>query len=169
MVLAGPRPRRVRVSSIVGVVVFSIVACRGPQPERADSRAASVYAAVIAALVGHPGGDEPPVVFVATRQEMKPISLEVQAAVVKDLADKVTVRFVDRVEEAIDEKAPGRPVTDGVLLRIGPVAATGDPVEVDVERYFDEATQQLVTLSASRATGTWAARVITSVPHPSGS
>jgi hypothetical protein len=165
MVQAGPQRGRVGVL-IVGVVVFSLIACRGPQPKQADGRAASIYAAVIVALVEHSTGTELPVVFVATRQDVKPISLEVQAAVVKDLADKVTVRFVDHVEEAIDEKASGRPVVEGVLLRLGPVAPNGDPVEVDVERYLDEATQPLVTVSVSRATGTWTARVTASVPHP---
>ena len=169
MVLAGSRRGRLGVLPVVGVGVFCMVACRGPEPKHADGRAASIYAAVIVALVERPAGDGRPVVFVTTRQDVKPISLEVQAAVVKNVADKATVRFVDRVEEAVDEKAPGLPVIEGVLLRMGPVAANGDPIDVDVERYLDDATQQLVTLAASQASGVWVVRVTASVPHPSGS
>ena len=129
-----------------------------------DQRVAAVYRAVILAVAdGHPDDAHLPVVFVAPRPDAKTIPITVQASVVDGLADEVSVRFVDDDKEAIDGTVDGAPVKEGVLLRLGPVAA-GDPVEVTADRYRTITDQQLVTLSARSNGEDWAARVISEGP-----
>jgi hypothetical protein len=129
-----------------------------------DQRVAAVYRAVILAVAdGHKGDAHLPVVFVAPRPDAKTIPITVQAAVVDGLADEVSVRFVDDDKEAIDGTVDGAPVKEGVLLRLGPVAA-GDPVEVTADRYRTITDQALVTLSARSNGEDWAARVISEGP-----
>ena len=127
---------------------------------------AAVYGAVILAFAEGHSADQPlPVVFVAPRSDAKPIPLSVQAAVVDDLTGEVAVRFVDDDNEAVDSAVDGRPVKEGVLLRLGPVAA-GDPIEVTADRYRTFTDQQLVTLSARSNGESWSARVIAEGPLP---
>jgi hypothetical protein len=129
-----------------------------------DQRVAAVYRAVILAVAdGQKGDAHLPVVFVAPRPDAKTIPITVQASVVGGLADQVSVRFVDNDKEAIDGTVDGAPVKEGVLLRLGPVAA-GDPVEVTADRYRTITDQQLVTLSARSNGEEWAAQVISEGP-----
>jgi hypothetical protein len=151
-------------SASLTLAVFAACAGGGGATSQAEARVASVYRAVILALAdGHAAGKELPVVFVAPRPDAKPIPLTVQAAVVDDLSGEVAVRFVDDGDESIDGTVAGRPVKEGVLLRLGPVAA-GDPVDVTVELYRTVTDQQLVTLSARSNGGSWSARVVAEVP-----
>ncbi len=84
---------------------------------------------------------------------------------VDDLTGEVAVRFVDDDDEAVDSAVDGRPVKEGVLLRLGPVAA-GDPIEVTADRYRTFTDQQLVTLSRAPNGESWSARVIAEGPLP---
>jgi hypothetical protein len=148
------------------LAVGVLTACAGGGDARShdEERMAAVYGAVILAIAdGHPAGAALPVVFVAPRPDAKPIPLTVQAAVVHALAGEVSVRFVDDDNEAIDGAVDGRPVKEGVLLRLGPVAA-GDPVEVTADRYRTMTDQQLVTLSVRSNGANWSARVIAEGP-----
>ncbi len=131
-----------------------------------EDRAAAVYDAVILAIAGgHPANEKPPVVFVAPRSDAKPIPLDVQAAVVDDLAGEVSVRFVDVDDEAIDSTVDDRPVKEGILLRVSPVPPTGDPIEVTVDRYRTMTDQDLLTLSVrSNDDNKWSARIIATAP-----
>ena len=106
--------------------------------------------------------------FVVSRPDAKPIPLAVQAAVVDGLAGEVSVRFVDTDDEAVDPEADGRPVKEGVLLRLGPVAATGDPVDVVVDRYLSVTAQERLELSVHSEGDGWSARVTGSDPSASG-
>jgi hypothetical protein len=150
----------------------TVAACAGAVDagaRPADARLAAIYGAVILAVGGeHPVGEEPPVVFVVPRSDAKAIPLPVQAAVVDELDGEVSVRFVDEDDEAIDGSVDGRPVKEGFLLRLGPVAPTGDPVEVIVDRYRSVADQESFELSARSDGQRWSARLIDSGPPASG-
>ena len=159
-----------RVSGLVSVslALGVLAACAGGgdagSPD--EARVAAIYGAVILAFAdGHSADQALPVVFVAPRPDAKPIPLGVQAAVVDELASDVSVRFVDDDSEATDSAVDSRPVKEGVLLRLGPVAA-GDPIEVTADRYRALTDQQLVTLSARSNDGSWSARVIAEAPLP---
>ncbi len=130
-----------------------------------EGRVAAIYDAVILAVVGpHPASEKPPVVFVVPQSGAKSIPLPVQATVVDDLAGDVSVRFVDDEIEAIDGALPGRPVKEGILLRLGPVPVTGDPVEVMADRYRSTSDQERLTLSARSDGELWSARIIEAAP-----
>jgi hypothetical protein len=155
------------VSGLLAASLAVLAACgssSAAQNNDGDQRLAAVYRAVILAIAdGHPNDAHKPVVFVAPRPNTKTIPLPVQASVVNGLVDKVSVRFVDDDKEAIDGTVDGAPVKEGVLLRLGPVAA-GDPVEVTADRYRTSTDQALLTLSVRSNGATWDARVISEGP-----
>ena len=154
------------VSVSLALGVLAACAGGGDAGSPDEARVAAIYGAVILAFAGGHSADQPlPVVFVAPRPDAKPIPLGVQAAVVDELASDVSVRFVDDDSEATDSAVDSRPVKEGVLLRLGPVAA-GDPIEVTADRYRALTDQQLVTLSARSNGGSWSARVIAEAPLP---
>jgi hypothetical protein len=141
----------------------------GSAAHRDDKRTAGVYAAVVLAVAdGQLPNDKTSVVFVAPRPDTKPIPIEVQAAVVDDLTGHVAVRFVDDTDEAVDSALPGRPVKAGVLVRLGPVPPTGDPVEMTADRYRTETDQATLTLSARSGGASWSAEVLATTPLASG-
>ena len=167
MTLAWVR-RSVRGLASAALALGALAACDagGEVGSPDEERMAAVYGAVILAFAEGHSADQPlPVVFVAPRPDAKPIPLGVQAAVVDDLTGEVAVRFVDDENEAVDSAVDGRPVKEGVLLRLGPVAA-GDPIEVTADRYRTFTDQQLVTLSARSNGESWSARVIAEGPLP---
>ncbi len=156
------------VSGLVAASLVVLAACSSSgaaAPDDGNQRVAAVYRAVILAIADpQPDAEHKPVVFVAPRPDAKTIPLTVQAPVVEGLADEVSVRFVDDDKEAIDGTVDGEPVKEeGVLLRLGPVAA-GDPVEVTADRYRTITDQKLVTLSARSSGDTWVARVTAEGP-----
>jgi hypothetical protein len=149
------------------VALGALVACTGDgdasKPE--EDRMVAVYGAVILAVTGgRQPGETPPVVFAVPRSDAKAIPLPVQAALVDDLSKEVSVRFVDDDSEAIDGTVDDRPVKEGVLLRLGPVPPTGDPVEVSADRYRTTTDQELLTLLVRSNGDTWLARVIDEAP-----
>jgi hypothetical protein len=163
----GPVRRVVCRIAPVLVAIGILAACTGDgdasKPE--EDRVAAVYGAVILAVAGgHQADEAPPVVFAVPRSDAKSIPLPVQAAVVDDLANEVSVRFVDADDEAIDSTVEDRPVKEGVLLRLGPVPPTGDPVELTADRYRTMTDQELLTLSVRSNGETWSARVIAEAP-----
>ena len=160
--------RRAGVGSVVVALVLLVGCQRSPARDNATGRVAGVYAAVIVALADKADGDHRPVVFVTVTAETKPIVLEVQAAVLTALVDKVTVRFVDADVEAIDAASADRAVTTGVLLRVGAVPTSGDRFEMEVERYRSVADRERVTLSVVSGPGGWTATVTSTGPVRSG-
>jgi hypothetical protein len=166
--MSSARTRR-NVSGILAAVFVAgaLAACGGKaragKPD--EGRVAAIYEAVILAAVGpHSANEKPPVVFVVPQTGTKPIPLPVQASVVDDLSGDVTVRFVDDEIEAIDGALPGRPVKEGLLLRLGPVPVSGDPVEVMADRYRTTSDEQRLTLTARSNGQHWDARIIEAVP-----
>jgi hypothetical protein len=157
--------RSVRGLAAASLAVLAACGSSAAARNDGDQRVAAVYRAVILAIADpQPDAEHKPVVFVAPRPDAKTIPLTVQASVVEGLADEVSVRFVDDDKEAIDGTVDGEPVKEeGVLLRLGPVAA-GDPVEVTADRYRTLTDQALVTLSARSNGEDWAARVISEGP-----
>ena len=133
----------------------------------ATDRDADVYVGVIQALApaepAERGQPQPPataseldrVVYVGPLDEEEPIPLEVQAAVVEQLVDFATVRFVDERAEAIDDRTAGAPVLeDGVLVLLGPVPAGSSP-SVDAERYVDARDTARVRVDLEPTDGEW--------------
>jgi hypothetical protein len=141
-------------------------ACGGGQPSAADDRESMIYAATIRAVVGDDAkagrSDRP--VFVAPLDSTKPIPLEIQAGVVDQLsedAEFASIRFVDKAAEAIDEGRPDQPVVQqGILVRIAPVATSGDDVVVRAERYENADEIRRYRVRLTRNGSTWSARFV---------
>lgn len=132
----------------------------GPSPSTTE-REARVYAAVIEALA--PDGPEPSpetdepdrVVYAGSLDVDGPIPLEVQAAVVEELVEFATVRFVDEKAEAIDDAEENEPVLeDGVLVLLGAVPNGRSP-SVTAERYVDRDDAERFRVSLERSDGDW--------------
>jgi hypothetical protein len=86
----------------------------------------------------------------------------VQAGVVEELHDFATVRFVDDATDAIDEDDVRQPVVDhGVLVKLGPIPAAGDRVEVDAERYESNDSHEQYAVRVTRSGATWSATLET--------
>jgi hypothetical protein len=119
--------------------------------DRVDAR---VYAAVISWFAERqPSSDSAEVrlVFLDGLDD-ETIPIEVQVGVIEELEDDLEVRFIDALEEAVDEDAEGSPVRNGAfLLRLGPIVPREDHVEVDVESYegADEVARYRVAVESS--------------------
>jgi hypothetical protein len=125
-----------------------------------------IYAATIRAVVSddpEAGRADRPV-FVAPLDTTKPIPLEIQAGVVEALGEDeelANIRFVDKAAEAIDEGRPERPVVQqGILVRIAPVATTGDDVVVRAERYENADEIRRYRARLTRNGAAWSASLV---------
>lgn len=146
--------RRTTAVAIVATLtsVMPLAGCvdhAGPE----DTRVSAVYAAVVRWFVhDETGVDAPPAtvladdrlhVFLEPRGEGARIDLQVQTQLIDDLTDVAAVRFIDALDEAIEEPDAddGAAVVrdDGVLLRLDPVPEDGERVEVDVDRWIRSA------------------------------
>lgn len=144
-------------------LTLAAVSC-GSNGTSATDREANVYVTLIRTLAPtepaerRPGddSDEPDrVVFAGPLDEQQAISLEVQAAVVEQLEEFATVRFVDEPAEAIDDTDNREPVLeDGVLVLLGPVPSGRTP-SVDAERYVDIDDSVHVRVTLEPADGDW--------------
>lgn len=142
--------RRRAILAVAGVLAgaMALVGCvdhAGPD----DTRASAVYAAVVRWFVHDETGiaappatvpeDERFHVFLEPRGEGARIDLQVQTELIEDLSDVVVVRFIDALDEAIeqpsDEDGTSAVRDGGVLLRLDPIPEEGDRVEVDVDRW----------------------------------
>jgi hypothetical protein len=107
-------------------------------------RSAHVYAAVIRALVSEPPGhpdteaeERDRVVYAGPLGGKVEVSLEVQVAVVEELEEFATIRFVDSRNEAIDDDERGEPVREhGALVLLGSIP-DGRSVSIEAARYVD--------------------------------
>ena len=154
-----------RTLTSLAAITLAVVSC-GSDGADATDRDADVYVSVIRALAPEPaerGRPQPPdtvgeldrVVYAGPLDEEEPIPLEVQAAVVEQLVDFATVRFVDERAEAIDDRDAGAPVLeDGVLVLLGPVPAGTSP-SVDAERYVDARDASRVRVDLEATDGEW--------------
>jgi hypothetical protein len=151
-----------RLTSLLAIV-FAVTSC-GSDGAGATDREADVYVALIRALAPLEPAERVPsretdeldrVVFAGSLDEQQAISLEVQAAVVEQLEEFATVRFVDERVEAIDETEDREPVLDhGVLILLGRVPSGPTP-SVDAERYVDSEDSVHVRVTLERPNGDW--------------
>ena len=144
-------------------ITLAIASCGSDGVDDTD-REVDAYVAVIRALTADEPGGSPPdtevdqpdlVVYAGALDDEQSISLEVQAAVVEQLEDVATVRFVDERDEAVDDAEEGAPVLeDGVLLLLGPVPSGSAP-SVDAERYIDVDDTTRARVDLQRANDGW--------------
>ena len=122
---------------------FLVAACGGGSGSKANqANAADVYTAVLRELVpATTNGGPDSVVYVAPFEEQKAFPLETQAAVIADLTDEATVRFVDELSEAVDDGNPGSPAKGTEVVLLGPVPSGAPPIEVEAQRYQSDADQ----------------------------
>lgn len=146
------------VTALVG-----ITACSSDHAGPASIKTSDAYAAAIrwyldnnpaAPATTVSGKGDPLVVYVAP-ESGKAIDSQAQASVVSDMAqmtDRVTVRFADVREDALDVEAPNLPVKGGgVLLIVGAVTEGPPPVDVEVRVYrsADDETTFTMRITAS--------------------
>lgn len=129
-----PRGRRLLGSMLLALSAVLGAAC-GDDPETPGSAAA--YATVITWLVDRDAAvdEQDPTVFVIPQGEGFAIGLQLQADIVKLLADVADVRFVDDRAEALDGE--GRPLDGGRLLAVGPAAEDGARVHIQVDEVLE--------------------------------
>jgi hypothetical protein len=99
-------------------------------------------------------GSGPLIVYVAP-ESGKAIDSQAQASVVAEMADmtdRVTVRFADVRDDALDMEVPDLPVKDdGVLLIVGAVTEGPPPVDVDVAVYRNADDEHTFTMRITTA------------------
>lgn len=122
--------------------------------------AAQTYTAVIRAVAPErPGAgveELDHVVYAGPINDRVGISLDTQAAVVEDLEQFATIRFVDDREEALRDDETESVKDDGVLVLLGPVSPGLSPT-VRVRRYVDVDDRERfrVTVSGSEDEDVW--------------
>jgi hypothetical protein len=134
----------------------------GAEDGRSTERGAQVYDAVIRALVSEPPGhpdtgaeQRDRVVYAGPLGEKVDVSLEVQVAVVDQLEEFATIRFVDSRNEAIDDDEERKPVReDGVLLLLGRIPDGRSP-SVEATRYVDVDEDARFRVTVERSRGKW--------------
>jgi hypothetical protein len=142
---------RLRAIPVAAVAMLLASSC-DDSSDSEMSRSTPVYVAVVdAALdqVATPPGDELPVVYVVPVGETA-IDASVQADVADAFHERADVRFADERSEAIVEDEEELPVRDeGVLVAIGDIAESGEPIEVEVEVYrsVDDSSRWVLTLA----------------------
>jgi hypothetical protein len=143
------------VGAVLGVMVGG--SCRGSSDDEM-SRSAQIYLAVIEAVLAHEPAaprDELPVVYVVPVGES-----HIPAAVQADLADvlheEADLRFADQRSEAVLVDEERMPVRDsGVLIAIGEVPESGEPVDVDVEVYRSVDDSSTSAFTFARRSSQW--------------
>ena len=153
------RPARAGSRSALAVVALALLvaACGGSDAATASGPATSgaIYAEVVEHLVKRPPHGDRPLVFVRPHSGHV-IDLEVQADVVRRLADVATIRFVDEADEVVLVDEPERPVRDGAtVLTVGEIDRRGPRAEVAVERYVDAREVRELCVSLRRTAGDW--------------
>lgn len=153
---------------LLAVATLAVNAC-GSDDTSTTERQFGIYAAVIRAIAAEdppePSDDDgEPIIYAGPLDEETSIPLEVQAAVVEDLEDLGTIRFVDERSEAVDDEEVDEPVLDdGTLMLLGPIP-DGPAPTVQAERY--ETLDDMVRFSATaeRSSGEWSATLAPSSP-----
>jgi hypothetical protein len=131
----------------------------GSDATQATERDADIYGAVIRTLAPESPGAETDeldrVVYAGPLDDQVEISLEVQVAVIDELDEFATIRFVDSRDEAIEEDEPGEPVLeDGVLMLLSAIPSGSAP-SVDAERYVDDDEAARYRATLERSEGVW--------------
>ena len=141
---------RAIVSALVLVIAAGATAC--VTTSATEERDAAVYAAVVRWFGA---GLDPATTIFLDSQDDTQIDLVVQVEVLRLLEGFEVVRFIDTLNEAIDETVAGAPVRDmGIFVRLGSIS--GDrTVSVAASRYIsgDETTGYVFTFT--RRQGEW--------------
>jgi hypothetical protein len=143
----------------LGLVAAALLGGCGDGTSAEEGSIADLYSAAIRWLVEDGSEGESPAperVFIEAVGE-EGIPLEVQAEVVTQLKDVISVRFIDAREEAIVFEEPGDPIReDGVLLGLGDVPDIDrSPVRLYADRYRDVYDVVAYELLLERRGGTW--------------
>ena len=163
------------VAALVVIAALLAAGCGDDEPSAGEDpteRLVGIYSATVTAVVAQSdvpsddgedddGGDEGKdedttrTVFLQAHEDNE-ISAEVQVGVVNELDDWANVRFIDDLEEAVDESVDGAPVRDhGVLIGLGP-ATEGAVTSTLVADQYVSATQTMVfDVSLRRRSGEW--------------
>lgn len=148
--------------TFLAAAVLAVNAC-GSDGTSATERQAGVYAAVIRAVAAEDpqtaaaDNDVEPIIYAGPLDEEVSIPLEVQAAVVEDLEEVGTIRFVDEPSEAVDSDEEGEPVLDdGTLVLLGAVPDGSAPT-VMAERYNARDDTVRFTARVERSGAEWTA------------
>lgn len=106
---------------------------------------------------GSGSGDEGKMLTVFLQaHEDNQIDAEVQVGVVNELDDWANVRFIDELEEAVDEGADGGPVRDeGVLIGLGPVADGAVTTSLIADQYVSSTETIVFEVDLRRRSGEW--------------
>ncbi|MGH9024641.1 MAG: hypothetical protein ACRDWD_00760 [Acidimicrobiia bacterium] len=130
----------------------------GSEDTQATERDADIYVAVIRTLAPEDHGAQTEeldqVVYVGPLDEVD-ISLEVQVAVVDELEEFATIRFVDTSDEAIEEDEAGEPVLEGGVLLLLSAVPPGPAPSVDTKRYVDREDAVRYEVSLERPAEEW--------------
>jgi hypothetical protein len=155
------------------LAIILVAASCGSDGTSATDREADIYTVLIRALAPSDPTERVPtneidefdrVVFAGSLDDEEAISLEVQAAVVEQLEEFATVRFVDERGEAIDHSDDREPVLeDGVLVLLGPVPLGHTP-SVEAERYVDNDDAVHVRVTLERPNGDWEVASVDTLP-----
>lgn len=121
------------------LVAAVLAGCSGPDgtTDEEEHRTIGLYSAVLRWFVA--GTANEGTVFVTTAEEAE-LPLEVEVGIVQELDESgSTVRFIDELEEAIDDSVPELAVRgDGLLIALGSVSGNDpDRAAVYAERYVE--------------------------------
>jgi hypothetical protein len=152
----------------VAALTVVAAACGSSAAKAKDTTTADAYTAVLKHLLPSPVPDEDkPVVYVAPFPNQKAIALETQVAVIADLADMATVRFVDDLSEAVDADSSGSPAKGAEVVLLAPLVTTGDVTEVEAQQYTTESDQVRYRFRVSSTPdGGWVAQQVEAVDVP---
>lgn len=121
----------------------------GSDADAQPKAGADAYVAAIASRLDAPEvtPDPLPVVYVVPLDD--PIALEIQAAIIEQLAETHDVRFVDELSAAIDIDEPGSPPRDdAVIVGIGtPLPEPPHRLRLEVYRTANQIDATLLTLA----------------------
>ena len=108
---------------------------------------------------GDSGDDGPRDVFLAARDDAE-ISAEVQAGIVVELEDWANVRFIDALDEALEERdGVERVRSDGVLIGLGAVSGDDTEASLTADRYESESSTIVYDITLTRRGGEWRVEV----------
>jgi len=129
----------------LSIMVLVAAACGGDSgASERQTTTADVYVAVLRALIPpFAEGEDKQVVYVTPFDDQKAFPLETQAAVIADLDNVATVRFVDELDAAVHAGESGAPSKGNEVILLGPVttSTTGPTMEVEAQKYVSETEQ----------------------------
>jgi hypothetical protein len=157
-----------RAAGVAVALAVAVGGCGDDDDAASTPDESAAYAAVVRSVAeGTEAVERDSIVFVAPLGDTESFPLDVQVAVVEDVGDTATVRFVDEMEEAFDVDGETAAVLDGgVLVRLGPVTTSGTRTLVEAERYLTAGEAWALEFELTRRGDTWVARPGAERPVP---